>query len=140
MARELTWQDIVKKEFNPPSRGAAGYDEIAVDDFFDEVVRRVHADTLTTAFLRAQTFPKAQGFGRRGYAATDVDEFIDHLAQQCSGVAPFTGSTVGEQQDAPRQNAPQGGGTSSWGGESSISGESPYVERKSFLSRIFGKG
>lgn len=79
-----------------------GYDEGAVDEFLDELVRAVEggaSGTEVAAIASSATFPMTSM--RRGYDCGDVDGLLDEVLRQASGrdaTSPRTPAPVSQER------------------------------------------
>ena len=108
----LASDDVAKVQFEQ-ARGGAGYDEIEVDDFLDSLVIALRGyeqgaprqGVVTSRSTDDVAFPRARGFGRRGYDAAGVDAFLVKAREtlrvhESRGGAP---AQTTEVASAPRQ-------------------------------------
>lgn len=82
---EVTAEDVYNVAFSKPPFGERGYNEDEVDDFLEQVQRRLEDPAAvprpTAADIAATSFSKPP-IGKRGYAEDEVDGFLELVARQ----------------------------------------------------------
>lgn len=129
----LTSRQVVAMQFESGRRGSS-YDEVAVDDFLDRVVKTLEAheqghrpcDPVTASAVDDVAFPMPRGLGRRGYDERSVDDFLTKVRETLR-VYESRESSDGSEQ-------PEFGGAAAHDVPSAIT-----QPKSSFWSRVLGR-
>lgn len=129
----LTSRQVDAVHFERGRRGES-YDEMAVDDFLDHVVKTLDAyergqrldDPVTASAVDDVVFPAPRGLGRRGYGERSVDDFLTKVRETLR---------VHESREASNGSEQEGGVEAAAHGVPSAVTE----PKTSFWSRMLGQ-
>lgn len=80
--------DTIRNAVFTPTQFRAGYDEVAVDELLDEIVRAVERGSSGSEIANLAGNAKlAMTSMRRGYDCGGVDDLLDEVVRQATGVA-----------------------------------------------------
>jgi len=99
----VTLAETVRNAVFGSTQFRPGYDEGAVDDLLDELVRAVEAGSSSEVVAIARNAQLPMTSMRRGYDCGNVDDFLDDVVRQASDTDT---DTVTMSSPAPRAPVP----------------------------------